>query len=151
MWNACALFASTYSSFSSLQTFETPSLSVFWRASVALLVSSKWCMLCGCHSWFIFLRPGETVRWPTWIQTSLIVTASQPVALTVKRATWWTTATVAWCTCLVGSRCFCMLRWKITVSTSKKLIDMSVCFFGSRRCTVLHPRALQRMCWPSSW
>lgn len=68
-----------------------------------------WCTTCVCCSWFICLRPGETVRWRPWIQTSLIVTASQPVALTAKRATWWTTATAAWCTCPVGDGAYCVL------------------------------------------
>lgn len=57
----------------------------------------------GACSWYIFLRPGETVRWQPWTPTSLTGTASQPVASTVKHATWWTTATVAWCTCPVWS------------------------------------------------
>lgn len=65
--------------------------------------------MCCCCSWYIFPHLGETVRWHPWIQTSLTVTASQPVALTVKHATWWTTATVAWCTCLVGNHSYRML------------------------------------------
>lgn len=95
-----------------------------------------WCMVCGCCSSYIFLRPGETVRWRPWIQTSLKVTASQPVASTVRRATWWTTATVAWCTCLVRKTALpaccitftlMMLQWNTTLDTSKKANLMWMC------------------------
>lgn len=74
-----------------------------FMVSISLLSSpvvSETCVFC---SWFIFHLPGETVKWRLWIQTSLTATASQPVASTAKRATWWTTATAAWCTCQVGS------------------------------------------------
>lgn len=85
-----------------------------------------WFKMCCRCSWYIFPHLGETVRWHPWIQTSLIVTASQPVALTVKHATWWTTATVAWCTCLVGNHSYWVLSQsyindspEINVHTSK--------------------------------
>lgn len=106
-----------------------------------------------CCSWFISRRPGETARPRPWIRISSTVTASPPVALTAKRATWWTTATAAWCTCPVGNLPTCCIKdtsvkKKPTVQTSK--IHVNVCFLRPRRCALLHPRAVQRMCSPSS-
>lgn len=109
----------------------------FRTVCVALLVS--WCMPCACCSWFISLRPGETARWRLWIQNSSIVTASPPAALTAKRATWWTTATAAWCTCPVGNLpCVAskLHQWQMIVQTSKT--DVDACFLCPK---ATHPTA----------
>lgn len=98
-----------------------------------------------CCSWFICLHPGETAKPRPWIRTSSTATASPPVALTAKRATWWTTATAAWCTCPVGNLPTCCIK-----GTHRANIDVNVCFLHPRRCALLHPRAVQRMCSPSS-
>lgn len=49
------------------------------------------------------LHRGETARPRQWTQTSLALTALQPAGSTVRRATWWRTATAGWSTCLVGT------------------------------------------------
>lgn len=80
------------------------------KASFANSLRCPWCVPRPCCSWFISLHPGETARPQPWIRISSTVTASPPAALTAKRATWWTTATAAWCICPVGNLPTCCIK-----------------------------------------
>lgn len=53
-------------------------------------------------SWCIFLLRGGAASPPRRARITSKRTASAPAARTARRATWWKTATVAWCTCRVS-------------------------------------------------
>lgn len=55
-------------------------------------------------SWRTCLRRGGTARPRRWTQTSSALTASRRAGSTVRRDTWWRTATAGWSTCPVGTR-----------------------------------------------
>lgn len=77
------------------------------RVGVVLICALKWIVICfdSCYlffSWCIFLLHGGAASRPRQARITSKRTASAPVEQTARRATWWKTATAAWCICLVS-------------------------------------------------
>lgn len=111
--------------------------------------TSRWCFISRQpfslrYSSYTSPHRGGTAKWRPWTPTSLTATASQPAASTAKRATWWTTATAAWCTCPVGNHTRVIPGELYQAQTNVGW------FCSCRRRSVLHPWTVQGVCWPSS-
>jgi len=86
--------------------------------------------------------PGATARPRRATRSFTTLTASPPAASTARPATWWRTATAAWCTCQVSPTCARVRPPPASAHrcgpTRKILLSLS-----SRRCPLLHPGAVQ--------